>query len=80
MSRSMGTEAVSDPVGKAQRQVDRKVLGMKGVAGTAQGMSRGKPCIKVYLEKDDPGLRAKVPRKVGGVPVEVEVTGRMRRL
>ncbi len=71
---------MSDPIGKAQRQVDRKVLGMKGVAGTAQGMSRGKPCIKVYLEKDDPRLRAKLPRKVGGVPVEVEVTGRMRRL
>ena len=70
---------MSDPVGKAQREVDRKVLGMKGVAGTAQGMSGGKPCIKVYLEKDDAGLRAKVPRRVGGVPVEVEVTGRMRR-
>jgi len=52
---------------------------MKGVAGTAQGMSGGKPCIKVYLEKDDPRLRAKLPRKAGGVPVEVEVTGRMRR-
>lgn len=70
---------MDDPIGKAQRQVNRKVLGMKGVVGTAQGLSRGRPCIKVYLEKDDPRLRAKLPRKAGGVPVEVEVTGRMRR-
>ena len=70
---------MDDSIGRAQDQVNRKVLGMKGVAGTAQGMSRGKPCIKVYLEKDDPRLRARLPRKVEGVPVEVEVTGRMRR-
>ncbi len=70
---------MDDAIGRAQRQVDRRVRGMKGVAGTAQGMSGGKPCIKVYLEKDDPRLRAKLPRRAGGVPVKVEVTGRMRR-
>ena len=70
---------MDDPIGKAQNQVNRKVLGMKGVTGTAQGMRRGKPCIKVYVEKDDPHLRARLPRSAGGVPVEVEVTGRMRR-
>lgn len=75
----MGTDAVDDPIGKAQDQVNRKVLGMKGVAGTAQGLSRGKPCIKVYVEKDDPRLRAKLPRTAGGVRVEVEVTGKIRR-
>ena len=70
---------MDDAIGRAQRQVDRTVLGIKGVAGTSQGLSRGKPCIKVYLEKDDPRVRAKLPRMVGDVPVEVEVTGRMRR-
>jgi len=54
-------------------------MGIKGVTGTAQGLRGGKPCIKVYLEKDDARLRARLPRSVDGVPVEVEVTGKMRR-
>ncbi len=52
---------------------------VRGVAGTAQGLHRGKPCIKVYLERDDPRLRAAVPRRAGGIPVHIEVTGAFRR-
>ena len=53
---------------------------MKGVSGTAIGMRGGKPCVKVYVEKDDPRLRARLPRRAGGFPVDVEVTGKVRRL
>ena len=52
---------------------------MKGVSGTAIGSRGGKPCIKVYLEKDDPRLRSRLPRRAGGFPVDVEVTGKVRR-
>ena len=52
---------------------------MKGVSGTAIGTSGGKPCIKVYLERDDPDLRSRLLRRAGGFPVDVEVTGRVRR-
>ena len=54
-------------------------MGIAGVVGTAQGLRGGRPCIKVYVEKDDPRLRARLPRSVEGVPVDVEVTGKMRR-
>lgn len=70
---------MSGPVEAAHDRVTRKVIGMNGVTGTAIGMRGGKPCIKVYLDKDDKGLRRKLPRSAGGYPVDVEVTGKMTR-
>ena len=63
----------------ACNKVTRKVIGIEGVTGTAIGLKGGKTCVKVYLERDDPRLRAKVPRSVDGVKVDVEVTGKVRR-
>lgn len=70
---------MSGSVDRAQDRLNRKVMGMEGVIGTAQGLRGGRPCIKVYVEKHDPRLRARLPRSVEGVPVDVEVTGKMRR-
>ncbi len=53
---------------------------MRGVAGTAIGSCGGRPCIKIYLEKDDPGLRSRLPRRAGEYQVDVEVTGKVQRL
>ena len=55
------------------------VIGIDGVAGTAIGFKDGKSCVKVYLEREDPRLRAKVPSSHEGVKVEVEVMGKVRR-
>ena len=63
----------------ACKKVTRKVIGIEGVAGTAIGLKGGKGCVKVYLERDDPRLRAKLPQSVDGVRVDVEVTGKVRR-
>ena len=60
-------------------KVTRRVIGLEGVTGTAIGLRNGKGCVKVYLERDDPRLRARVPRSVDGVHVEIEVTGKVRR-
>lgn len=70
---------MSGSVGAAHDRITRRVIGMKGVAGTAIGTRGGKPCIKVYLEEDDKALRGKLPRRVEGIPVDVEVTGKMKR-
>ena len=70
---------MSGSVDAARDRVTRRVIGMKGVAGTAIGTRGGKPCVKVYLEKDDKALRRKLPRRVEGIPVDVEVTGKMNR-
>lgn len=62
----------------AQRDLAAQVMGRPGVVGTAIGEKGGKPCLKVYLS--DSGAKKTIPRKVGGFPVVVEVTGSIRRL
>lgn len=74
-----GAGTVTDRVEKACAAVTREVIGIDGVTGTAIGLKDGRSCVKVYLERDDSGLRARVPRSVDGVAVDVEVTGRVRR-
>ena len=71
---------MSGSIEKAHDRVTRRVIGMKGVAGTAIGRRGGRPCIKIYLEKDDPGLRSRLPRRAGRYQVDVEVTGKVQRL
>lgn len=62
----------------ARRELTAKVMGRKGVSGTAVGERRGKPCLKVYLS--DESARAGIPKSVGGFPVVVETTGPFKRL
>ncbi len=79
MSRSTEDEAVKDRIERACAEVTRRVIGIDGVTGTAVGLKDGKPCVKVYLERDDTRLRARMPRSLWGVRVEVEVMGKVRR-
>jgi hypothetical protein len=62
----------------AQRNLTSQVMGRPGVVGTAIGEQGGKPCLKVYVTDERVGKS--VPREVGGFPVEVDVTGRIKRL
>ena len=79
MADGQGPRVGGPSVEEALAQVSRQVLGLKGVAGTAQGLKGGKPCVKVYIEVDEPRLRARLPKSAAGVPVDVEVAGRMMR-
>jgi len=67
-------------VEEAHARLTKKVIHLEGIAGTAVGLHDGKPCIKVYLEKDNPELRARIPRAEGEYLVVLEATGRFRRL
>ena len=62
----------------AHRELTGRVMGREGVSGTAIGERGGKPCLKVFLS--DREAAGSVPKKVGGFPVVVEVTGSFRRL
>jgi hypothetical protein len=68
---------VSGDVKRALAELNRKVLGRPGVAGTAVGESAGAPCLLVYLSDAD--ARKGIPGSVRGVPVRVEVTGPFKR-
>jgi hypothetical protein len=59
-------------------KLTKAVIDRPGVTGTAIGLSGGKPCLKVYVK--DRRAAGKIPAKVDGHRVEVEVTGTFNRL
>jgi hypothetical protein len=55
-------------------------MALPGVEGTAIGLFKGKPCIKVFASVKAQDLRAKIPAAVEGYPVIIEETGTFRAL
>jgi hypothetical protein len=62
---------------KALGKLTKAVIDRPGVTGTAIGLSKGKPCLKVYVE--DRRAAGKIPSSVDGHAVEVEETGDFNR-
>lgn len=50
------------------------------VVGTGQGLCNGKPCIKVLVSSMSRQIKQKVPNRIEGYKVKVEVTGPFRAL
>jgi hypothetical protein len=73
----MGTD-VSNELRSAHRELTGKVMGRKGVAGTAIGTDGGRPCLKVYVSVS--GASSGLPKSVRGYRVIVEKTGAFKRL
>ena len=57
-----------------------KLMAIPGVVGTAQGLYKDKPCIKVYVTKKTDEIKRKIPKTIEGFYVDVEVTGEFRAL
>jgi len=55
-------------------------MAIDGVEGTAIGMYKGKPCIKIFTSVKAQELRGKIPSVVEGYPVIIEETGVFRAL
>ena len=58
-------------------KLTKAVIDRPGVTGTAIGLSRGRPCLKVYVE--DRRAAGQIPSTVDGHRVEVEETGTFNR-
>lgn len=57
-----------------------ELMSVPNVVGTAEGRSNGRPCIEVYVVKQTPELRKRIPASLDGYPVIVKETGNIRRL
>ena len=55
-----------------------ELMSLPGVAGTAQGLCQGQPCVKVFVVEKTPELEEAVRAILKGVPLVVEETGRIR--
>ena len=55
-------------------------MAIPGVVGTAIGVFKDRPCIKVYTTLSPHKLRDKLPSTVDGYPVIIEETGSIHSL
>lgn len=52
-----------------------------GVVGTAESrLADGRPCILVLVVRRTPELEARLPRRLEGWPVKIEVTGELHAM
>ena len=58
-------------------KLTKAMIDRPGVTGTAIGLYRGKPCLKVYVK--DRRAAGRIPSRVDGHRVEVEEIGTFER-
>ncbi len=79
-----GTEKGRQMAGRTIEQVQEahtdEWMAIPGVEGTAIGLFKGRPCIKILASVRPEKLRSKIPSKVEGYPVVIEETGVFRSL
>jgi len=57
-----------------------ELMAIPGVVGVAQGDSRGKPCIRVFVVDGNSELLKRIPAKLEGYPLQTEESGKFRAL
>lgn len=55
-------------------------MAISGVEGTAIGLFKGKPCIRIFTSSKLQQLQDKIPSTVEGYPVIIEETGTFQAL
>jgi hypothetical protein len=56
------------------------LMSLPGVVGTAIGLCDGVPCIRVLVSDSSTASRRKIPNRLEGYTVHVDITGRLRPL
>ena len=57
-----------------------KLMAIPGVVATAIGLYNNDPCIKVFVQKSNPENEKKIPARLDGYPVAIEVIGEVKAL
>lgn len=66
------------PLDEILSDLTERLMAIPGVVGTAEGMSEGGVCIKVFVSSKTPELLRQIPTVVGQYPVIVEESGEFR--
>jgi len=54
------------------------LMALPGVVGTAIGLCEGERCIRVLLADSNAATKSRIPARLEGYPVVVEVTGTIK--
>jgi hypothetical protein len=65
---------------QVQEEHTSQWMAIPGVEGTAIGLYKGKPCIKVFSSVKPQKMQDKIPSSIEGYPVIIEETGTFRAL
>ena len=68
------------PIEEVLKGHTNSLMSIPGVLGTAQSLCERQPCIKVYVIKKTPELEQKIPSILGGYPVVLQETEKIRAL
>lgn len=60
---------------EVRRRHEGTLRSIEGVVGVGVGERDGVPCINVYIERDDPNIRAAIPSVIEGIPVSILESG-----
>ena len=70
-----GDNPTAKTMNEIQEEHQAQLMAIPGVIGMAQGLSEGKPCFRVYVNKLTAELSEKIPKTIEGYPVTVIQTG-----
>lgn len=68
------------PIEQVLKEHTEQLMSLPGVVGTAQGLCGNSPCIKIYVAQMTEALKKKLPKKLEGYQVDVDVTGELKAL
>lgn len=78
--RDKGIRMDEKTIEQVQEKHTSQWMAIDGVEGTAIGLYKDKPCIKIFSSKKAQDLWGVIPSTVGGYPVIIEETGTFRAL
>ena len=66
------------PIKQVLQEHTPELMKIPGVVGTAQTLLDGEPCILVMLAASTPELERRIPERIEGYRVSIQVTGEFR--
>lgn len=74
-THSRGATVAAKSIDEVLAAHSDSLLALPGVVGTAIGLCEDERCIKVLLADSSPATKSRIPTRLGGYRVVVEVTG-----
>ncbi len=57
-----------------------ELMSIPGVVGLGEGRYKGRPCLEVYVVKQTPELKKRIPNSLDGFAVRIKQTGEIKSL